>query len=554
MSVRLTLSRRALAAAGALGLAAAVVAGTALSVDETSAAWTDNEVAQATAPAAWPVGWAGVQAARIYTPKIQHTHGYDTTYRSQAKNFDTSSGAGSSDVSLRQSLVQGGTAGANGVQTEGSGSYTLETGGYPGASGSAPRVAMSSQSCSYVAPNYVAIPTGGSGSCGAGAGDMSAADHTLNSFGFNIDERGGAGDSYVNAFGIHTGVKCGTSSASVTSLSGQVDVSGTNKTLVVNDGRPTYYDGNYTTIWKTANGTSNTGLSGNFDTYRVLGVIEGVRYRPLVRTITQQNPPYALAEIGFYLDTYDGTFGARNPASKFYFSLSRSECGVRNVQPGGLTSAPSRADSTPALDILTNTTFPTNDKPFEDFQGATTLVAPVEPEGRIAAQAPAAKSPTGEALSTRAPKESATGADATTSAPPESGGITAPGTTEDARDAAGTEDGTSAVTAEETSASEASTAAETSAPAIPAEPGALPADTEKCGTVEVDGEELDAVIPSGAECDSDARRAASRALTAYIADDTQNSRWKPFTSGNPAADGWRWAAIDTKTGQVVYVE
>ncbi|WP_333618749.1 hypothetical protein [Dietzia sp.] len=140
------------------------------------------------------------------------------------------------------------------------------------------------------------------------------------------------------------------------------------------------------------------------------------------------------------------------------------------------------------------------------------------------------------------------------SPPPEAGGAAAPSQAEDATDAAGVTAGTSAVTGEEPNDSATSPATATPAPVIPAEPGTLPADTEKCGTVEVDGEALDAAIPAGAECETNARRAASRALAAYIADGTLDSWWKSFTSDDPSADGWRWAAIDQKTGQVDYAK
>lgn len=89
---------------------------------------------------------------------------------------------------------------------------------------------------------------------------------------------------------------------------------------------------------------------------------------------------------------------------------------------------------------------------------------------------------------------------------------------------------------------------------IPDEPGPLSpaARTEDVGTVEVDGEDL-VVVVKGTSVPTGARTALS-ALDLWINDGVEPSgSWTVYTSDDPDADGWRWAAINGKTGTVVYI-
>ena len=70
--------------------------------------------------------------------------------------------------------------------------------------------------------------------------------------------------------------------------------------------------------------------------------------------------------------------------------------------------------------------------------------------------------------------------------------------------------------------------------------------------MEVGGEELDVVV-RGATVPAEAR-AGARLLGNWINDDNaRTGDWKPFTSDDPDEDGWRWAAINQKTGTVIYI-
>ncbi|KAA0918762.1 hypothetical protein [Dietzia sp. ANT_WB102] len=88
---------------------------------------------------------------------------------------------------------------------------------------------------------------------------------------------------------------------------------------------------------------------------------------------------------------------------------------------------------------------------------------------------------------------------------------------------------------------------------IPSEPAKLPvsARTEEAGTVKVD--EGDAVVVvRGDTAPNDARQGAA-ALEIWLSGGDPGDTWATFTATDPDTDGWRWAAINRKTGTVVYI-
>lgn len=100
-----------------------------------------------------------------------------------------------------------------------------------------------------------------------------------------------------------------------------------------------------------------------------------------------------------------------------------------------------------------------------------------------------------------------------------------------------------------------STATSTAVPEIvvPDEPGELSptARTDDVDTITVGEDELDVVVV-GNEVPTDARGGAA-ALEIWLGGGNPSSTWETFASDDPDADGWRWAAINQKTGTIVYI-
>lgn len=88
---------------------------------------------------------------------------------------------------------------------------------------------------------------------------------------------------------------------------------------------------------------------------------------------------------------------------------------------------------------------------------------------------------------------------------------------------------------------------------IPDEPGTLAAAAQ---VAEVDtitaGEVGLVVVVDGDTVPTDAR-AGARALETWLDGGTPSTTWATLTSDDPDQDGWRWAAINQRTGTVVYI-
>lgn len=88
---------------------------------------------------------------------------------------------------------------------------------------------------------------------------------------------------------------------------------------------------------------------------------------------------------------------------------------------------------------------------------------------------------------------------------------------------------------------------------IPDEPGTLSptARLEDVGIVTVGGEDF-VVVVQGTTVPTDAPQGVA-ALEIWLGGGDPGDTWATFTSTDPAADGWRWAAINQETGTVVYI-
>lgn len=91
------------------------------------------------------------------------------------------------------------------------------------------------------------------------------------------------------------------------------------------------------------------------------------------------------------------------------------------------------------------------------------------------------------------------------------------------------------------------------ATAIPRAPGTLSptARLEDVETITVGEEDLVVVI-EGDTVPTDARQGAT-ALEVWLGGGDPGTTWATFASDDPDEDGWRWAAINQKTGNVVYL-
>ena len=566
MSSGRSLFRRSAVALAAAGLALATVVAAVHPAELVLSQGQDTEAAQANVAASWPVAYAGGQASTVRTFRTENA-AYNSSYRWQVQNYGDTNFQTDSRLRegiYRQSQLVDPSPVDVGIPSSETGDYKSRHGYPERTTAQNLRVDQNVQRCLYVAPNYK--PASAAGPCGSQNGTMSSASMYQPGFGFSISEHGaGRGNIYVNAWGLRTSASCTLNSATAGAPEGNVDFShelsyglGTDNPYPVYEKSATR---NWFEVWNTSMSTSNPPLSSLLYTYDLGNIRVAGKVRPMVRRITHQSPPYALSEIGFYLESYAtpllGSLGMR---SKFYFLLSRSECGAKNVVSSSDRLPPSRQPNSPSIPAFSNMD-PATEAGFNGFGDSlqSTLTSPLRArksaDGAIAATA----SGVPEGTTTSSPINDATGVEVTTSAPPESRGGDRDAADANSSPASSTSAGdggarTSDVIPE--SGSEATGAAPTTTatsevPTVPDEPGPTPANAQFCESLKVDVEYVDAFTAD--ECDAAARISAMRALEDYIAEDTQDSRWKGFTSDNPEADGWRWAAIDQRTGQVVYV-
>lgn len=417
--------------------------------------------------------------------------------------------------------------------------------------------------------------------CDLGNG-FAAAKNTTLAYGFSIGT-GLTQFTYLNAAHLTTSVRCSINSAEAGKPAGRIDFGQENSTSPQSL-RYSQSD-NPRTIWASnpefaalpygapAFPPGPNTLSARWTVQDILGVATFAKVMPVI-TQSASLPgaqPYALSEIGAYVEVYRRAtaFSSIDLHGKMYFVLSRSECGVKratdptlppqasafplNGMPGGdsLSVAPS-GSYTPRY-------WPIGSEPIAQ------RVSLVAARGMEEDTLPASELPPTTTLTS--PLENSTASETTTSAPPNPSG-------EDESTTAGTSTAATTSTTRRTttviSAVPTVSAAPTNtttppatktvtttsaAPAvvIPDEPGTLSptARLEDVGIVTVGGEDF-VVVVQGTTVPTDAPQGVA-ALEIWLGGGDPGDTWATFTSTDPAADGWRWAAINQETGTVVYI-
>lgn len=610
MNARRSLFRRGAVALAAAGLALATVVAAVHPAELVLSQGQDTEAAQANVDAEWQTSFASVVSGSVKSvPKTDKSWFHDlrnqyvlsnsgsaqsratlnSTERYERDNFQQSrtnvADLSSHLISNTVPTIPGTLASPNYYNAGGPVVSVNEAA--PNWNGNAflapdPMVSPRSERCLVVKENFQ-TSSGNDSRCSLGDGRMSAASNRAR-FGIALDADQVTW-TYVNAGNVNTSVKCGPNAAEATAPTGRIDIGSLRHAALGIGDRPYLSYGSSSqqaTLWSTSgNGQETTPPTVNqFRTIsgRVAGGSDSngtfAKVLPIVTAYVDPDVPYALSEVALYLELYNNNkFSQSNLQTKLYVVASRSECGVR---PLGQSEAFSQTavfpNSMPAGNGFTQYSgtgwnrggqyeIPTSSGLIGDFVAA------------IQAGSPAGRGTHGEqtATSTSSPIEDATGVEVTTSAPPEGGdgdkdeASATSGPASSTSAGAGAEstsdvmgDGGSETASSEPSTTTPSTAPTTSAttatsevPTVPDEPGRLPADAEFCESLKIDGEYVDAFTAD--ECDAAARISAMLALEEYIADGTQDSRWKGFTSDDPELEGWRWAAIDQRTGHVVYV-
>lgn len=279
--------------------------------------------------------------------------------------------------------------------------------------------------------------------------------------------------------------------------------------------------------------------------------------RPKVNTFVRTDPPYALSEVSATIQVYADTSVLESEGvyiDSMDFVVSRSECGVA-IGNGAL---PDRAGTYRGEGM--QGPWPDPIYPGQVDRTRTGVLDPQPAAGTSRSQLMARSEPAvtdergtddPEATTTRSPDETTTASETTTSAPPDDNVPT----TETTRP-------TSTLTPTPTSPPTPTTPPSTSTPTTSAESGPttaerpepLPAtaDLTECGTV-ADGDVTYQFVIDADECTGTAARAGASVLEDWVSDGEHASGgWQVFTSRDSTRDGWVHAAVNTRTGEVVY--
>ena len=571
MTEKRSILRRSAIAIAAAGLSLATVVASVHPPDSVLAQSDDAEVAQANVDAQWPVSYANNQAYSVQFAKRGEgnaDHAVDSTYRWQLQNYGSSEGTSEhlhTDRRIRQSApVEDTSPYADGIYRDDTNqaNYRIETGYTVSNNAIQTPGSIGTQRCLYT--SYAPVSSTDNGRCGAQTDDTAAARNRVPGFGYSYRDRAldiDSGAIWLNGWDLETSVRCSPNGAVANRPSGNLDAVTGGLVLSGTAQGPRYgRNADVNPMWRTADGTtankafSSTPQRVYYGTILLETTETAVKFKPMVRTYTEGN--YALSEIGVYVETYVRVWVLFAPLgwnlkSKAYHVISKSECGASS---NGANALPPRSTAIPQLPILDNESEATNNDLSSYFstvdretavgRQASTRVRALNHSGARATDEPA--------LSTTSPLAGATGTEVTTSAPPENDNdFDAP----QASQGAPTTSGTTPDTMSESTTESPRTISpgDSTVQTIPSRPGVLPADIDVCGEVDIDGQRTEAFVAAGVDCETATRISAMGALEDYIADGTQDSRWKGFTSDDPAVDGWRWAAIDQRTGHIVYV-
>lgn len=579
----------ALTLAGVLALSGVVGPGT----EMTEAAWNDTEVAQASVKASWTTGFTRVTGGSFV---YQDSSG-STSPNTPAEGLTRITGMGTNEVPTPT------PAGVRSDNVWFTPQDKTESAPTSGESGSFPPrfnddVRISRSETPYVYPLYRNYPIDASYCLSYRTDPTSGTNYCTDSSGTGARAEAKYTATNMNVRIVHN---------STTSRAGRFIATGTSATVrCFDDGRPSTANASPGTLQLArSTGSANDSYTSVSDLTDVLpggssgaavdssatatdgyghwfrknalqGVIAYPDYafvlvaQPRVNTFVQSNPPYALAEVSVTIQIYaDSTF---ETVGKYVRSIdvvvARAECGLAQ----GGAGLPSRSGTYRGESL--QRAWPSPIYPLPDNVGAVST-GPLEPQpagfgsplavsGRGTAPEPMPQ----ELLSTRTgPDPEFTTLETTTSAPPNpsgkdgspTAGTSTPATTSTTRRTTTVTTTVPTVSAAPTSTTTAPTtqvtASTSAAPAtvIPDEPAPLSsaARLEDVGTATVDGEDFVVVTP-GDTVPSDAREGVA-ALEIWLNGDDPGDTWATFTSTDPDADGWRWAAINQETGTVVYI-
>lgn len=250
-------------------------------------------------------------------------------------------------------------------------------------------------------------------------------------------------------------------------------------------------------------------------------------------------------------------------------NLSRAECGIsKPLDDGVVTATAGNAKTMNTVmdevlagdleeieagtldDALTETNLTENDK-----LATTTTETPNSEDDTEADAEGATTSPSTSATSSTIPEIAQQTVTVTSTRPSTANSATTSATTS-RLSASATRNTSVSATPPSTPPTSQSTPSTSAAPAIviPDEPGTLASNArlDDVETITVGEEELDVVAVKGEDIPADAKQGA-RALEIWLGGGSPGTAWEAFASDDPDADGWRWAAINQKTGTVVYI-
>ncbi|MGX1597687.1 hypothetical protein ACWIDS_11560 [Dietzia maris] len=578
MSVRhrfRSLGLAAMAAATALSLSSAVTNSDL--VAQTEASYTDNEFAKASISAKWPLAYTRLVGGSAYSSSSIDGYGDNNTYSKSFQYEQGLTGASGTPTYYRRGPEHAwdatlttwprdsdkalnnnyGNVATNrfalpyGVDLQGPGAFR----------------------CQFISTTFADTVTPPANQCGTSANTFAAASLNTRAFGFGVRVNLGSPQA-INAVDIKTAARCSLTTptngklAEASIPSGRIDIGV--ESISISD-RLAYSEDFYT-AW---NGGAGPFPLSEFQRIQWLGNQPTyVRYLPVITVLESQNPPRAFSEVALYMEAYKAisatNWNRGDLAAKMYFVLSRSECGVKRISDSLLPDKSSvfPINEMPGGNVRTAYTPGTSAYvPNYWSTGFISNSVPAEPLERRAASESVFNSELPPTTTVTSPLESSTASETTTSAPPNpseedeapTAGTTTAATTSATRRTTTVASQAPTVTASPTSTTTppatktVTTASAAPAVAIPDDPGTLSptARLEDVGIVTVGGEDFVVVTP-GDTVPTDAQQGVA-VLEIWLGGGDPGAAWATFTSDDPDADGWRWAAINPETGTVVYI-
>ncbi|MEB8325785.1 hypothetical protein NGF75_07265 [Dietzia kunjamensis] len=571
-----SLGLAAMAAATALSLSSAVTNSDL--VAQTEASYTDNEYAKAGVSTKWPLAYTRLVGGSAYSSSTINGYPDNDTYSKSFQYEQGLTGASGTPTYYRRgpehtwdTTLTTWPLDTNKALNNNYGNVATNRFASPyGVDLQGPGAIR----CQFISATFADTVSPPPNQCGTSANTFAAASLNTRAFGFGVRVNVGSPQT-INAVDIKTAARCSLTTLSNEKLaeasipSGRIDIgvesiSATDRLAYTEDYYPAWNGG--------AGPFSFSGFQrirwlANEPTY--------VRYLPVITVLESQNPPRAFSEVALYMESWTskldwGQYIPNSLAAKMYFVLSRSECGVKRTSDINLPekSAVFPINGMPGGNARTKYE-PSTSAYVPNYwsSGFTVNSVPAEPLGRRAASESIVDSELPPTTTLTSPLENSTASETTTSAPPDpSGGDESPTSGTSTAATTSTTRRTTTVTSAVPTVSTAPTSTTTppatktvtttsAAPAvaIPDDPGTLSptARFEDVGTVTMGGEDF-VVVVQGTTVPTDAQQGMA-ALEIWLNGGDPGDTWATFTSTDPDADGWRWAAINQETGTVIYI-